>query len=260
MSRYMYGVEYLREIDESDAEHVTRAGRQLQLPSGPKYLPDAFDCILAKNVRVKESSVFSRKYYTEVTKLGTLSVFEIEIWCYRGGETIPKWIDRNSDTFGSLCFVRADLSRLSNSAETKKGANGQTYWTVVFSIEIHFGLTEFKARMKWNEDVSLLINFYDICVLILLYKRGKYVMDLLQLSLMRKVYGVMKMMPILCWVMMVQFLSLQAHINHLALLSAISLASLLLVDQYLLRVDTGLSDQTEDTVTIHPPHLNSVEV
>ncbi|KAL5504173.1 hypothetical protein ACEPAH_8246 [Sanghuangporus vaninii] len=152
MSRYMYGVEYLREIDVNDQEHVTRAGRQLQLPSGPKYLPDAFDCILAKNVRVKESSVFSRKYYTEVTKPSTLSVFEIEIWCYRGGETIPKWIDRNSDQFGSLCFVRADLSKLSNSAEPKKGANGQTYWTVVFSIEIHFGLTEFKARMKWNED------------------------------------------------------------------------------------------------------------
>ncbi|KAL5486031.1 hypothetical protein ACEPAI_7075 [Sanghuangporus weigelae] len=152
MSRYMYGVEYLREIDVNDQEHITRAGRQLQLPSGPKYLPDAFDCILAKNVRVKESSVFSRKYYTEVTKLSTLSVFEIEIWCYRGGETIPKWIDRNSDHFGSLCFVRADLSKLSNSAEPKKGANAQTYWTVVFSIEIHFGLTEFKARMKWNED------------------------------------------------------------------------------------------------------------
>ena len=48
MSRYMYGVEYLREIDVNDQEHITRAGRQLQLPSGPKYLPDAFDCILAK--------------------------------------------------------------------------------------------------------------------------------------------------------------------------------------------------------------------
>lgn len=50
--------------------------------------------------------------------------------------------------------MRADLSKLSNSAEPKTGANGQTYWTVVFSIEIHFGLTEFKARMKWNEDVG----------------------------------------------------------------------------------------------------------
>ncbi|KAH8118006.1 hypothetical protein DFH11DRAFT_871160 [Phellopilus nigrolimitatus] len=159
MARYMYGVEYLREINENDQEHLTRRGRQLQLPSGPKYLPDAFDCILAKNVRVKESSVFSRKYYTEVTKLSTLSVFEIEIWCYRGGDSIPLWIDRNSDQFGSLCFVRADLSKLSNSAEPKRGASAQTYWTVVFSIEIHFGLTEFKARMKWNEDVRVSLLF-----------------------------------------------------------------------------------------------------
>lgn len=47
-------------------------------------------------MRVKESSVFSRKYYTEVTQISTLSVFEIEIWCYRGGDQIPKWIDRKS--------------------------------------------------------------------------------------------------------------------------------------------------------------------
>jgi hypothetical protein len=45
---------------------------------------------------VKESTVFSRKYCTEVTNLSTLSVFEVEIWCYRGGDIIPKWIIRNA--------------------------------------------------------------------------------------------------------------------------------------------------------------------
>ena len=30
------------------------------------------------------------------------------------------------------------------------------YWTIVFSIEIQFGLTEFRARIKWvDHDVSL---------------------------------------------------------------------------------------------------------
>ena len=33
------------------------------------------------------------------------------------------------------------------------GEGGKKYWTIVFSIEIHFGLTEFKARIKWNDDV-----------------------------------------------------------------------------------------------------------
>lgn len=33
------------------------------------------------------------------------------------------------------------------------------YWNIVFSIEIHFGLTEFRARIKWTDNVGLgLIN------------------------------------------------------------------------------------------------------
>jgi hypothetical protein len=50
--------------------------------------------------------------------------------------------------------VRADLSPLSNSAEAKQGPNGKVYYTVIFSIEIHFGLTEFKARLKWVDNVN----------------------------------------------------------------------------------------------------------
>ncbi|KAG1739210.1 uncharacterized protein EDB91DRAFT_1053992 [Suillus paluster] len=153
MSKFMYGVEYLREYDPSDAEHLSRRDRLCELPSGPRLLPDAFDCILARCVKVKESTVFSRKYCTELTNLSTLSVFEVEIWCYRGGDTIPQWILRHAEDYSTLCVVRADLSLLSGSAEPKHGKNGKTYWTIVFSVEIHFGLTEFKARIKWNDNV-----------------------------------------------------------------------------------------------------------
>ncbi|KAH9838505.1 uncharacterized protein C8Q71DRAFT_704768 [Rhodofomes roseus] len=154
MSKFMYGVEYLREFDPKDGEHVARKHRLFELPSGPKLLPDAFDCILNRGVRVKESTVFSRKYCTEVTNLSTLSVFEVEIWCYRGGGSIPKWILRDAENFSTLCYVRADLSPLAGSAQSKQGKNGKTYWTIVFNIEIHFGLTEFRARIKWLDNVS----------------------------------------------------------------------------------------------------------
>ena len=60
---------------------------------------------------------------------------------------------RGSDDFSTLCFVRADLSPLTASAKAMTGPGGRKYWKVVFSIEIHFGLTEFKARIKWNDDV-----------------------------------------------------------------------------------------------------------
>lgn len=130
---------------------------------------------------MKESTTFSRKYCTELTSLSTLSVFEIEIWCYRGSGEQPKWILRGQgtscymkcqvlhfdssnrvvvlDDFSTLCFVRADLSPLTASAKAMTGQGGKKYWTIVFSIEIHFGLTEFKARLKWNDDVRFLSSY-----------------------------------------------------------------------------------------------------
>ncbi len=48
MSRFMYGVEFLREYNPDDPDHVTRQDRMCELPSGPKLLADAFDCILAR--------------------------------------------------------------------------------------------------------------------------------------------------------------------------------------------------------------------
>jgi len=59
----------------------------------------------------------------------------------------------SSDNFSTLCVVRADLSPLASSAEPKAGKGGKTYWTIVFSVEIQFGLTEFKARIKWVDNV-----------------------------------------------------------------------------------------------------------
>jgi hypothetical protein len=113
-------------------------------------------------VKVKESTVFSRKYCTELTSLSMLRVFEVEIWCYRGGNTVPKWIERRSETFSTLCIVKADLSMLSDSAAPKQGTNGKTYWTIVFSVEIHFGLTEFQARIKWVQNVCIHCLLRDV--------------------------------------------------------------------------------------------------
>jgi hypothetical protein len=71
-------------------------------------------------------------------------------------------LDCGLDNFSTLCFVRADLSPLTASAKAMTGQGGKKYWTIVFSIEIHFGLTEFKARIKWNDDVRL-ISVLWIC-------------------------------------------------------------------------------------------------
>ena len=48
MSKFSYGVEFLRELDPSDQEHAVRKDRMTQLPSGPHLFHEAFDCILEK--------------------------------------------------------------------------------------------------------------------------------------------------------------------------------------------------------------------
>jgi hypothetical protein len=58
MSKFMYGVEFLRELNPNDPDHVARKERLCELPSGPKLLPDAFDCILA---RVRFTSTFIKR-------------------------------------------------------------------------------------------------------------------------------------------------------------------------------------------------------
>lgn len=45
---------------------------------------------------MKESTVFTRKYCTELTSLSMLKVFEVEVWCFRGGNEKPRWIERRS--------------------------------------------------------------------------------------------------------------------------------------------------------------------
>ena len=55
--------------------------------------------------------------------------------------------------------MRADLSPLTTSARVMTGEGGKKYWTIVFSIEIHFGLTEFKARITWNDNVCFIWSY-----------------------------------------------------------------------------------------------------
>ncbi|KAJ7158680.1 hypothetical protein C8R46DRAFT_1165038 [Mycena filopes] len=152
MSKAFYGVEFLRTFDPDDPEHAARESTLTELPSGPRLLPDAFDCILRHGIKVKESTIFSRKYSTELTSLSVLSVFEVLIWCYRGKGEIPTWIYRDREEFSTLCVVRADLSPLKGSASPQTGKNGNTFWKIIFSVEIHFGLTEFRARIKWVDN------------------------------------------------------------------------------------------------------------
>ena len=77
MSKFMYGVEFLRELNTNDPEHVARKEKLCELPSGPKLLPDAFDCILA---RVRFVSLFLKcsqsEYFPERESQGINGLYQ----------------------------------------------------------------------------------------------------------------------------------------------------------------------------------------
>lgn len=68
----MYGVEFLRTFDPEDEEHKSRKHRLFELPSGPKLLPDAFDCILARVSFIAKPSVSIAEVPDRESKLKSL--------------------------------------------------------------------------------------------------------------------------------------------------------------------------------------------
>jgi hypothetical protein len=56
-----------------------------------------------------------------------------------------------------LCTLKADLSGLAHLLRPQTGLNGKKYWRVPVQLVIDFGGTKLRARLKWEEDVSLLL-------------------------------------------------------------------------------------------------------
>lgn len=56
-----------------------------------------------------------------------------------------------------MCSVKADLSKLCTPKTLwRRRDTGACYWRLQYEVELQFGLTELKARLKWDEGVSSL--------------------------------------------------------------------------------------------------------
>lgn len=56
--------------------------------------------------------------------------------------------------FTILCQVEADLSGCRGIARRQKSDGSGVYFAAFFDVVLLFGLTEFKAQIAWDEDVS----------------------------------------------------------------------------------------------------------
>jgi hypothetical protein len=59
------------------------------------------------------------------------------------------------EMYSKVCTVTADISSVLRTLPTLTMANGRKYMHLECFIELLFGSTEYKARLVWEENVSL---------------------------------------------------------------------------------------------------------
>lgn len=186
--------------NEQNPEHHIRRGRVMTRPSGEKYIPEAFEVVLAKvrtqgssmlllfmlsnqGSRMRENEKAEINLYTESPDEQRLDKIACDVVCYRGKSKDPHWIDLEPgnlkpqgrirhfsahpillEMFSSLCTVYANTSAVTKVKQ--RGVNGSVYYTQRFKLVLLCGLTETKAQLSWIQDVrtlhqSVVLNIHE---------------------------------------------------------------------------------------------------
>ncbi|KAF8632452.1 hypothetical protein AX15_001886 [Amanita polypyramis BW_CC] len=154
VARCTFGVEVTRAFDPTDSEHIRRASRTQNAPSGHLRIGGIFSEILAKGTAVSEETEFRKSYFHELPRheFDTCKSLSVSLKCYRGrASTPPKWMDVTPEHFYDTCEVTADLS--SFKRHLKPLQNGRReYYRFEMDVVLLFGLTELKAQIAWMEN------------------------------------------------------------------------------------------------------------
>ncbi|KAF9527254.1 hypothetical protein CPB83DRAFT_936155 [Crepidotus variabilis] len=147
MAKVTYGSRVCAYYDGSVPEHIQREKDMFVEVDGTTMLTGAFHTVLSKNTQVSEEKEFSRPLIASFSQSFALNKIEVEIMCYRGELTKPKWLDVDSDNYTTLCTVSAYLPSVYTIS-----TSGKAYYSVAFEVVILFGLTELQAQMKWMDN------------------------------------------------------------------------------------------------------------
>ncbi len=103
------------------------------------------------------SKTFSYRHTYKTLDRG-LGTFSLDIHAC-DGEGNTDWARDESGNllpnFRRVCTLAADLSGLRRFLKVQKGSEGQEFWKVSFKVKVLFGGTALKARLAWNEGVSI---------------------------------------------------------------------------------------------------------
>jgi hypothetical protein len=138
----------------------------------PSYLAGRLFISFVQNTKVSETQEFRKSYYITAPERYLLDTITVPIMCYRG-ESInsEQWMDKEkckiscyfsifkqtqyrtcAAMYSTLCQIKGDTTELCKSLRPQVGM--ATFYEIGVEVVLSLGLTELKAHICWEENVS----------------------------------------------------------------------------------------------------------
>ncbi|KAF9523699.1 hypothetical protein CPB83DRAFT_862504 [Crepidotus variabilis] len=150
IAKVTYGIRKNTHFIPGDPEHQKRKHALYTDMEGRRRLKGAFAPIITKGTRVQELERFTFPFQRTKTSPEEVTNIRTNLWCYRGDDVAPKWMDTDFDCFTNLCTLRATMS-----PQRRVNSSGKSYYKITYDVVLLFGLTELKAFIEWEENGAI---------------------------------------------------------------------------------------------------------
>ncbi|KAF7293207.1 hypothetical protein HMN09_01198800 [Mycena chlorophos] len=177
IAKWHYGTDAYRRYESRNPEHAPFASRVVTVPSGIRYVPGAWDCIVRKvglgavlagkidrslilffkGTRLLADKEYRAQFVAELRE-DTIN-FEREETLYICSSKTPKEFVIGSDGnmnpgFQVLCTIKGDLRNCFEATPSyvSVGRSSGRYRRVMFDVCLKLGDTELSARLRWSEN------------------------------------------------------------------------------------------------------------
>ena len=118
---------------------------------------------------------FRDSFAKMISNVSDLDMVWVRYTCYRGKLSKPSWLDndactfpfilyfkrddiltwKNAVSFSTIFTIHADMSTATKDLVQKKNPSGEIYYKLNYDAIVYFGLTEIKAELAWQTEVSV---------------------------------------------------------------------------------------------------------
>lgn len=152
VARFTYGVVVSVPYDTDNAEHRKRRAKVYTNRLGDERLSGSFLPLVHAGRQVSETEEFARNALSFIHDASHADTRHRTRILRHSGNSLPDWVDEDMANFQILCTLTRDISQIIHSMDPLHDASGVAYYKFDLGVVLFFGLTEFKAQLRWEED------------------------------------------------------------------------------------------------------------